>query len=142
MSSSTSGASDWVETYTDDGSKYWYNTVTFETTWEDPTVSSVSTPAASVPTTALPPNWAELYTDDGVTYYYNSVTQETSWELPKLPVLPALPPEKKRAQLSKSLPPVPPQAAPITDWVETYTEDGQLYYYNSKTMETSWERPY
>jgi hypothetical protein len=29
-----------------------------------------------------------------------------------------------------------------SDWIDCYTSDGKIYYYNSKTLETSWEKKY
>ena len=31
--------------------------------------------------------------------------------------------------------------APLSDWVEVTTDEGHIYYHNTKTDETAWERP-
>jgi serine/threonine protein kinase len=64
----------WEEFSTDDGRKYFYNTVSKTTVWERPTKPIL------VP---LPPNWQEFRDDQtGRSYYFNAVTQETVWDRP------------------------------------------------------------
>jgi len=31
--------------------------------------------------------------------------------------------------------------APLSDWVEVTTDEGHIYYHNTKSDETAWERP-
>ena len=101
---------DWSEEKTDDGTTYYYNSVTQESSWTKPetkpaaavevvapvevvkpVVKEVPEPTISEPTpststntsTVLPANWTEEKTDDGAVYYFNCVTQESSWTFPK-----------------------------------------------------------
>ena len=39
-------------------------------------------PAASAPSTALPPGWRECRAPDGRTYYYHTATRQTQWKPP------------------------------------------------------------
>ncbi len=44
-----------------------------------------------------------------------------------------------------ALPPFPqmdvPLQIPVAEWTEHRLPDGRVYYYNSKTLESTWERP-
>ena len=60
--------SDWEEVVHEDGSVYYYNSITQETLWTLPEANTSK--------------WEEFETDDGKKYYYNSETQETRWERP------------------------------------------------------------
>lgn len=59
----------WQEVQDDQGRVYYYNTVTQETSWENPEA-------------LLSLSWKEYKTEDGKEYYYNEVTGETTWERP------------------------------------------------------------
>eukprot|EP00930_Biecheleria_cincta_P073958 TRINITY_DN61208_c0_g1_i1.p1 TRINITY_DN61208_c0_g1~~TRINITY_DN61208_c0_g1_i1.p1 ORF type:complete len:190 (+),score=33.36 TRINITY_DN61208_c0_g1_i1:55-570(+) len=78
----------WAAYQTDDGSTYYANVETGETSWEPPVAAS-SGPA-------LPPGWtAHEDPGSGQTYYANLETGETSWEVPgggaAAPAVPAEP---------------------------------------------------
>jgi len=114
---------------------------------------------------ALPREWIEAVDESsGQTYYYNTVTQETSWEKPKIEGDESALEEDKSEVADEE--PVSEQrmgdgAVDVdnTDgvignsldvsqdslpkgWVEVVDEDsGNVYYYNSETSETSWEKP-
>jgi len=59
----------WEEYRTEDGEKYFYNTVTKKSTWEDPFLKMQNS------------DWKAYYDEEGEVYYYNTKTKETSWEL-------------------------------------------------------------
>lgn len=59
----------WQEVQDDQGRVYYYNSVTQETSWENPEA-------------LLSLAWKEYKTDDGKEYYYNETTGETTWERP------------------------------------------------------------
>jgi len=98
----------------------------------------------------LPVPWKEYADEQGNVYYYNEETLETSWEFPK-------PKEKKDRKLkkSKSDEDAPRKSKKLTkrsskrssklilpeNWTEVGDEQGNLYYYNEITGESSWEFP-
>eukprot|EP00526_Cylindrotheca_closterium_P004161 CAMPEP_0113637722 /NCGR_PEP_ID=MMETSP0017_2-20120614/19755_1 /TAXON_ID=2856 /ORGANISM="Cylindrotheca closterium" /LENGTH=4255 /DNA_ID=CAMNT_0000548783 /DNA_START=113 /DNA_END=12880 /DNA_ORIENTATION=+ /assembly_acc=CAM_ASM_000147 len=114
-------------------------------------VSNVSTGAASknIESSMLPADWIEAVDESsGQTYYYNTVTQETSWEKPS--IAPDAPDEvaddhieteenQEDAVVDETTPETDDVLPP--DWIETQDGNGQVYYYNTVTNETSWERP-
>ena len=36
---------------------------------------------------------------------------------------------------------LPPKPAEVAEWTEHKNTDGRSYYYNSKTMESTWDKP-
>jgi len=57
----------WEEYKTEDGEKYFYNTITKKSSWEDPFKMQNS-------------DWKAYYDEDGEVYYYNTKNGETTWE--------------------------------------------------------------
>jgi len=88
-----------------------------------------------------PMKWRANRTADGKTYYYNVSTRETSWELPgqKKGKAPSptcstqSQPDCRRS--TQSQPDLPP------NWRASSSRDGKTYYFNTETMQTSWEMP-
>eukprot|EP01119_Soliformovum_irregulare_P010580 TRINITY_DN2613_c0_g1_i1.p1 TRINITY_DN2613_c0_g1~~TRINITY_DN2613_c0_g1_i1.p1 ORF type:complete len:725 (+),score=162.52 TRINITY_DN2613_c0_g1_i1:188-2362(+) len=73
--------SDYWQTYSnDDGEKYFYNTITKKSTWEDPYLTFDNQ------------DWKAYYDEDGEVYYYNILTQQCQWD----------PPEGYSAQIHKA----------------------------------------
>lgn len=60
----------WQEVQDDQGRVYYYNSLTQETSWENPEA-------------LLSPSWKTYKTEDGKEYYYNETTGETTWDRPK-----------------------------------------------------------
>jgi hypothetical protein len=89
----------------------------------------------------LPPDWVELRdASSGNVYYHNSRTKETVWTRPTDVVDSAdarpLPAVAASAALTASAPPLPPHWAEVLD-----ASSGNVYYHNTLTGKTSWERP-
>eukprot|EP01103_Thecamoeba_quadrilineata_P013468 TRINITY_DN3755_c0_g1_i1.p1 TRINITY_DN3755_c0_g1~~TRINITY_DN3755_c0_g1_i1.p1 ORF type:complete len:657 (+),score=206.31 TRINITY_DN3755_c0_g1_i1:59-2029(+) len=106
----------WRAVPTEDGRCYYYNSVTKETTWENPNPDEedslnnpslgnsqddpqqqqqqeATPPTASANTTTTNSQWMELLDEEtGIPYYYNETTGESSWTNPN-EEQPAAPPE-------------------------------------------------
>lgn len=67
----------WREHTTSDGRKYWYNTLTRQSTWEKP--AELLTPEEKA---LMNCPWKEYKTPDGKTYYSNIQTKESKWVMP------------------------------------------------------------
>ena len=66
-------AAGWVEYHTPDGTPYYHNADTGETTWDKP--------ALVLPVEAVE-QWQEFFTEDGVAYYHNAASRQSLWEHP------------------------------------------------------------
>ncbi|KAH9497815.1 PRP40 pre-mRNA processing factor 40 [Dermatophagoides farinae] len=77
-SSLSSNNNNWVEYKTPDGSPYYYNIITKQTSWTKPDElkSDIERLLDSCP-------WKEYKTEDGKIYYHNIVTKNSSWTMPK-----------------------------------------------------------
>eukprot|EP00190_Bangiopsis_sp_CCMP1999_P003897 CAMPEP_0198736292 /NCGR_PEP_ID=MMETSP1475-20131203/64729_1 /TAXON_ID= ORGANISM="Unidentified sp., Strain CCMP1999" /NCGR_SAMPLE_ID=MMETSP1475 /ASSEMBLY_ACC=CAM_ASM_001111 /LENGTH=806 /DNA_ID=CAMNT_0044500073 /DNA_START=65 /DNA_END=2485 /DNA_ORIENTATION=- len=88
----------------------------------------------------LPPGWAEAAAPNGRKYWYNTSTNETTWERPGVATEDA--PEPTGAvsvDAAKT-----PQSARQPDgqpWREAVGAEGRVYYYNSVTGETTYNKP-
>lgn len=74
----------WKEAIAPDGRKYYYDSVTQQTTWTKPADfdDSASAPAQAAPQSAAP-LWKEATNPaDGRKYYYNTATGATTWDKP------------------------------------------------------------
>ncbi|KAG0187104.1 hypothetical protein DFQ28_006853 [Apophysomyces sp. BC1034] len=75
--SGSPAAGAWKEHQTAEGRKYWFNTVTRQSTWEKP--KELLTPEEKA---LMNSPWKEYTTPQGKKYYSNSQTKETVWEMP------------------------------------------------------------
>eukprot|EP00980_Cylindrotheca_fusiformis_P009116 scaffold1984_cov99-Cylindrotheca_fusiformis.AAC.1 len=98
--------------------------------------------------TAQEHEWSAFYDDEGRIYYHNEKSGESSWDAPEKfnP-----PPHQDQAEAAVS-----DQAATGAEslealregkdgqnssWVAYQTDEGQEYYFNTETEETTWEKP-
>mmetsp|Transcript_44978 Transcript_44978/g.88276 ORF Transcript_44978/g.88276 Transcript_44978/m.88276 type:complete len:572 (+) Transcript_44978:277-1992(+) len=138
-----------------DGMKYYHNTTTGETVWEKPETGTI-VKAADLDKGVV---WETLRSDEGEFYYHNVNTGETAWEIPSGPNVTVIPFHQTGA-ITAAVPAVTAVTAgaaePVTapavaaggtaanqteTWETLADEEGDHYYHNLTTGETSWELP-
>ena len=107
-----------------EGSSYYFNPATEETSWELPEAAAKATgggeqPGSEADAAVLPGGWEVVTDDEGAVYYHCVATGEVSWDLPEAAASDALP----------------------EDWEEVEDGQGSTYYFNPVTNETSWNHP-
>ncbi|KAF9998214.1 Rho GTPase-activating protein 21 [Entomortierella chlamydospora] len=106
----------------------------------------------------LPPNWSATTNAKGQLYYYNILTKETSWKFPSVAVV-TFPTEATMQpphhgldnsdnnnsnnieMLNDNQSYETEDAALPEGWSSAQDEDGTLYFFNSSTGVTTWDRP-
>ncbi|XP_055802640.1 pre-mRNA-processing protein 40C isoform X2 [Solanum dulcamara] len=78
--------------------------------------------------------WTAHRTETGAIYYYNSLTGESTYEKPAGF-------RGEPGQVAAQPTPVSWEKLAGTDWALVATNDGQKYYYNTKTKLSSWQIP-
>jgi hypothetical protein len=77
-----------MEAYDNDGNKYYYNTITGESSWEIPVDYIEVTPVYEnydeheVNDVIRIGDWMQQFTEDGHIYWTHEITGESTWETP------------------------------------------------------------
>ena len=151
---------DWDAHETEEGETFYVQRGSGLTQWEQPSSFSSSSPQHHTrDSTKLPPDWDKHNDEEGRRYYSNNSTQESAWVPPegsiggsasardesvsgysnpmkttntKNTAATAASKKKHHARNSTKLPP---------DWNKYNDDEGQRYYTNDKTQESSWDAP-
>ena len=128
----------WVAHFTEDGSPYYFNERTFESSWTAPLAPRSPAVAEMQPT-----RWPSMVqeAEAPVLAAGTSVQHPTSGEVLLQQIAPAA-----TAQNVSALPLRPPYRTPpgmsmLPGWTRHTTEDGSAYYFNERTQESSWTAP-
>jgi hypothetical protein len=150
FSGSTAASHEWAEHRNAEGRAYYLNQKTGQSSWERP---AASPPTSSVASSAAPTassDWKEHRNEEGRAYYLNGNTGESSWEPPTAAAeAPQLQPlrvlrsaaGRLRTALCNALGSTPEPAARGNEWTEELDADGNIYFHNARTSESSWEQP-
>lgn len=133
--STSTSATEWVECYDDNGTKYYYSQVTGQTQWEAPSTLALAVNKSSSDSTAS--SWVECQDEQGNTYYYDSLTGNTSWEAPSSTTESNS--NKESALVAATT--TTSSSSSSSNWVECYDEQGNKYYYDTITGASSWDPP-
>lgn len=174
---SGSGAkkSPWERVVAANGTVYFWNTETDETSLnpppdEDEAAATPAPPAAAgdsvTPVATLPPGWEEVRSDAGAVYYWNTETNETTFTRPRASSVPD--DKSRKAESTSTGSQAPAKDAPIVvasmtaaaaaaaasapsaaisdlavpePWERVVDATGKVYYWNTKTNETTFQFP-
>jgi len=100
----------------DDGTPYYYNTLTKVAQWEKP--------RAPQP----PAGWIVCKSEEGRPYYYHLESQQATWEFPTT---------QEGSGAREGL----QTHDEIWEWEPRVADDGRTFYYNSSTGEAVWDAP-
>ena len=159
----------WEECFDNSGNAYYYNAVTGVTTWDRPAALGPADAATAAATAAASSvdgastgrdgaaasgeggdddaEWEEWENDDGLKYWFNTATQESVWERPslaaKIRVMAAMGAFSQLAAQEQDAS-AGDQATPTvaSEWEAAVDDDGNQYWYNATTGESSWFDPH
>jgi len=119
---------DWQECYTDEGDLYYFNMTTQESSWDPPVIKPKATPIATpmVKTVTAVTKVASASTSNSnlVTRQERSDTNGYGGYNVPMKQMPVAQVKQNRS-----------------DWMECFTDDGEKYYFNMVTEESSWDPP-
>ena len=97
----------------------------------------------ATPTPVLDEEWEEVDDGEGNKYFYNSRTGVSQWERPflLLSAMAAFKTAEKSGGENTDTLAVVTKSEDDPEWEEIADEEGNKYYYNSVTGESSWEKP-
>jgi hypothetical protein len=145
---------DWESVKDEQGRLYFWNRISGESRWEAPPRSWIPDYSkGSLPNkdnnasfgqkiteqteinVSLPEGWSIEFDSVGNIYYYNSTSGESTWELPRQ--------EKINFDIiEEAKPPTPESGLLLSNFEECVDANGNIYYYNKHTNESTWEKPY
>ena len=153
----------WQEHESDDGRKYWWNSITGESSWikpnfmseaEERRVNAEEKRAKEKEREELlkkleQTDWELCFNETDDHYFYNTITGESTWDLDvDKEVMVALAAKSLNKLQNENLVEVQPPDNNVKDisiesenWEENYTENGDKYWYNIETGESTWNDP-
>lgn len=159
---------EWEECVDDNGKTFYYNTATGVSTWQDPRTLAITDGSGSAATEAESQGegvgrgddredldmqsaatsgpWEEVVDDDGTRYYYNADTGESTYDRPDGLSRGDEPQAEALDDAAQGTWDDPMAQEPIVDanggvWEQTDDGEGNAYWYNTETGESSWEPP-
>jgi hypothetical protein len=145
----------WQEHTTEDEKTYWWNTVTGGSSWIKPNFMTEAEERTLVKNEEEKKqkvldemvaklkitNWEVSYNETGDMYYYNTATGESSWEIDVDAEVQGALAQLEKVPAANVSNDVVVQPYNPGDWEENVTEDGDKYWYNVVSGESSWNDP-
>jgi hypothetical protein len=122
------GASQWTTHVTETGQTYYFDQLTGTSSWDPPSEPSENEqhPAGV---------WTLHTAESGQSYYFNVQTGQSSWELPQSAYT------DSDQQDQNVLASASASGDGQDPWTAHMAADGRRFFYNTRTGESSWEKP-